>query len=125
MSPQNLLPLICSLERELHESSVRHNADRLNELLHPEFKEFGRSGRSYTKAEMLSCLLAESVGIKIRSDEFVLRILGSKFVLLTYKSAQVGESGALECQALRSSIWQLESDRWQLIFHQGTPTSSD
>jgi len=42
-----------SLEVELHSPAARKSRDRLNALLHADYLELGRSGRRYTKANVL------------------------------------------------------------------------
>jgi hypothetical protein len=121
----DLLPLIRSLESELHEPSVRQNVARLDELIHPEFLEFGRSGRSYTKAEILELVPGSGSSVQVQAQDFALRVLGPDAVLLTYRSTHVYETGILESHALRSSIWQRGPAGWQMSFHQGTPTEGD
>jgi len=122
MPSENLLPLIRALECELHEPNVRHDPHRLNELLHPEFREFGRSGRSYTKAEILEYLAQEKQPAKVQSQDFFVQSLAPDVLLLTYKSAHIGAGGILERHTLRASVWKLEPSGWQVLFHQGTPT---
>lgn len=125
MSSEILLPLIRALECELHEPKVRHDPHRLNELLHPEFWEIGRSGRSYTRAEILEHLLKEKQPAKIQSQDFLIRLLAPDVLLLTYKSAHVGADGILERYTLRASVWKFGPSGWQLLFHQGTPTDGN
>jgi hypothetical protein len=117
-----ILVVLQALERELHEPKARGDPGRLKELLHPEFREFGRSGRSYTKTQVLESLLAESRPIEVHSQDFCLTKLADTVYLLTYRSAQVAPSGSLENHSNRSSVWRLEPVGWQMVFHQGTPT---
>ena len=49
-----LLETLQSLELELHRPEVRSNRNVLDRLLHPEFREFGRSGHIYERAEVLA-----------------------------------------------------------------------
>jgi hypothetical protein len=35
------------------------------------------------------------------------------------------EDGMLERHALRASIWKCSPDGWQIVFHQGTPTTPE
>lgn len=49
----SLLEELRGLETELHQNETCHNRQRMEALLHPEFVEFGRSGRRYTRAEVL------------------------------------------------------------------------
>jgi hypothetical protein len=53
--------------------------------------------------------------------DFSVRALGDA-VLLTYRTVERELKGE-EFHTLRSSIWKLIAGRWQIIFHQGTPTS--
>ena len=48
-----LLEELRSLETELHKDETRHDRQRMETLLHPDFIEFGRSGTRYTRADIL------------------------------------------------------------------------
>ena len=117
-----LLSLLTQLERELHGSAARSDALRLGELLHPEFVEFGCSGRRYGFSEIVAQLQQEPAAVAVHSQDFAARLVAEGVALLTCKSAQVGRDGALERHALRSSLWQQTPRGWQMLFHQGTPT---
>jgi hypothetical protein len=117
-----LLSTLRSLERELHEPSVRCSRSRLETLLHPEFREFGRSGAEYSRAQIIEHLLSETNVARVHAQEFAILELAPSVVLLTYKSAYISASGQLERHANRSSIWRREVGGWQMVFHQGTPT---
>ena len=49
----SLLEGLSGLETELHQNETRHDRQHMEALLDPEFLEFGRSGRRYTRAEVL------------------------------------------------------------------------
>jgi hypothetical protein len=119
-----LLSLLRQRERELHAPAVRSNARRLGELLHPEFVEFGYSGRRYDFPDIVAQLQQAPAAIVIHSQDFAVRLVAEGLALLTYKSAQVGGDGVLQRHALRSSLWQQTPLGWQLLFHQGTPTQA-
>lgn len=123
MDENALLHTIRELETALHQPAVRRDRQRLNELIHPAFLEFGRSGGPSTKADILSALPLEKEAITMWSQEFALQILAEGIVLLTYKSAQLTPEGTLARHALRASIWQRSAVGWQMRFHQGTPTA--
>jgi hypothetical protein len=120
----NLLETITALEISLHDPLVRSDAVQLGALLHPEFKEFGRSGASYTHADIVSRLLASEAQPKIHAQDFSVDALSSEFALLIYRSAHIDETGALYRHTHRSSLWQLTDRGWQMRFHQGTPTEA-
>jgi len=114
---------VSALERELHEPRVGRDRVRLEELLHAGFSEHGRSGRAYTKTEILELLLNEQESVRVHAQDFRVQVLAEDVALLTYKSAHVTAGGALEGHALRSSVWKRGAAGWQVLFHQGTPTA--
>jgi hypothetical protein len=111
-----------ALEREFLSGPARRNGERLAQLLHPEFVEFGRSGTVYSYADVLARLTEEEAPA-IHAQDFQLRICGDTQALLTYKSAHIDENGELERHALRASLWQRGPEGWRVAFHQGTPTA--
>lgn len=120
----NLLETLTALEISLHDPHVRSDAAQLGALLHPEFKEFGRSGASYTHAEIVSRLPASEAQPTIHAQDFAVDELSSELALLTYRSAHIDETGGLHRHTHRSSLWQLTDRGWQMRFHQGTPTEA-
>jgi hypothetical protein len=118
-----LLPELQSLEVELHHPGVRCSRERLEFLLHPEFHEVGRSGRTYNRETVVSHLAAQRVHPVVASDSFTLSELGPGAVLLTYRSAHVEAEGRLVNHTLRSSVWLKTVAGWQLRYHQGTPAA--
>ena len=109
-----MLAEVIELELLLLQPEVRNDAQRLLSFLHPDFVEYGASGRVWQRdgiAEATSktheAVEATSVGA---------RLVGQDAVLVTYRSEASGR------RALRSSTWVREGDRWLLLFHQGTLT---
>ncbi len=119
-----LLRHLRELEVALHQPEVRKNPARLDELLHESFAEFGRSGRSYDRAEILKFLSLELLPGGVWSQDFTLAEIAEGVALLTYKSACVDSNGELRLHTLRSSLWQRTARGWQVRFHQGTPTDA-
>lgn len=118
----SLLSMLRELECELHHPKCRGDRERLAQLIDPDFKEFGRSGASYTRDDILMQLPTEPQAPKIHAQDFALHQLSDSVALLTYRSAHVNPSGDLFRHTNRSSIWRLTSTGWQMVFHQGTPT---
>jgi hypothetical protein len=112
------------LEEELLKQSVRGSPEAVGQLLADDFIEFGRSGGVHRKDEVVGSLAAEGGGaVKARTaSDFDLKPLADDVVLLTYRSLRQGADGQ-ELHTLRSSIWKFIEGRWQMVFHQGTPTS--
>src|SRR5262249_43295916 len=118
-----LLEELRTLETELHKDETRHNRKRMETLLHPDFIEFGRSGRRYTRADVLKEFGVGSVLPAIHSRHFDLIVLGEGVALLTYFSAHMNASGNPHRHTLRSSVWVRTAVGWQIRFHQGTPST--
>ncbi|MDP9987694.1 ribonuclease HI [Arthrobacter oryzae] len=106
--------LVEELERELLGPLVRGDIGRTAVLLHPDFMEIGSSGRVWTRDAMMMAL-EEDPGERTDIEILGADRIGTSAVLLTYRS--FARSGT----TLRSSLWVLDSGRWRLRFHQGTP----
>ena len=62
MNGSGLLELLRVLETELHRLETRQNRNRLEQLLHPDFVEFARSGRRYSRSEVIVEFSGDCVG---------------------------------------------------------------
>lgn len=118
------LETLRNLEVSLHRPEVRSDPAKLKQLLHPDFREFGRSGAHYTYEEIVAELTQETTQPVFWSQDFELELVANDVVLLIYRSAHIGADGELERHTHRSSLWQNTRDGWKLRFHQGTPTSA-
>ena len=105
---------IFEMETLLFDPDVRHSFASVNRLLHPEFREYGSSGRVYDKETMLTLMVLESPA-PVRIRDFGVKKLGEGVALATY--CTVGTEGK---EARRSSVWVRGDAGWQVIFHQGT-----
>jgi hypothetical protein len=117
-----MLDTLRELEVRLHEPAVRGDPEQLGALLHPAFREFGRSGAQYSRDATLAEFVDVAQPYRIWSQDFVAEPLAEGLVLLTYRSAHVDDAGGLDRHTLRTSLWQRTDHGWQLRFHQGTPT---
>ncbi len=120
----SLLKTLRSLEKALHRSEVRSDREELDRLLDPEFRELGRSGRVYERAEILDEFADRVPEYEVWAQDFQLVRLSDAVALLTYRSAHVTRGGELENHTNRSSVWRLTATGWRMIFHQGTPTKA-
>jgi len=120
---QDLLFLLQTLEVELHHPGTRCSPSRLAELLHPDFTEIGRSGRTYDRQTVLDFLASRGTPEHVESERFGLALLAPQVALLTYRSAHRGADGALHLHSHRSSVWMKDSMGWRLRYHQGTPAA--
>ncbi|WP_308377900.1 DUF4440 domain-containing protein [Streptomyces sp. ISL-98] len=105
-------------ELRLLDPDVRNSAELLAELLHPEFSEFGVSGRRWDRESIIEAVADASAttGRAITTMRMKGVQLAPDLVQLTFDT---NTNGRL---AHRSSLWRLTEDRgWLLYFHQGTP----
>jgi hypothetical protein len=108
-----------SLEEQLLSPEVRANNQAVTRLLTPTFREFGSSGRTFTRDQILEQLPAEDHR-EITLSDFRVDRLSATAALATYRSHRTTPTGATT-SALRSSLWVREPDgHWRLHFHQGT-----
>ena len=108
----------------LHNPAVRADALALAELLHPQFREFGRSGTTYTREQVLAEFARTPQAYAVWSQDYAVEELAPDLALLTYRSAHINQSGGLERFTLRASLWQSGPGGWRIRFHQGTPTEA-
>jgi hypothetical protein len=120
---ESSLAVLQALEVELHHPGIRSSRARLEELLHPQFHEVGRSGRPYDRRTVIQFLAGQQNPPPTESGEFSVAPLAPGVALLTYRSAQRQEDGTLANHTLRMSVWVHGSAGWQLRYHQGTPAA--
>jgi hypothetical protein len=105
---------LLDLEQRLLDPSVRGSPQAVIPLLHPDFVEFGSSGRVYTKDVLVEMMLHQSPGV-VRIRDFEVKEVTPEVALVTYKT--VGAEGR---ETRRSSVWVRHAEGWQILFHQGT-----
>ncbi|MFG1667149.1 DUF4440 domain-containing protein [Streptomyces sp. Y7] len=104
-------------ELRLLDPEVRRSPEQLGALLHPEFHEFGSSGRRWDRASTLARLPMDPDP----ADRYVVTSgiegvrLAPDLVHLTFDTVYDGS------HAHRSSLWRRTDAGWQMYFHQGTP----
>lgn len=118
----DLLTHLRGLESELHRIETRRDRIRLEELIHPDFVEIGRSGHRYDRAAILAEFAEGRELSPVHAQDFELAEPAPGIALLTYRSAHVDSAGKLYRCSLRSSLWVRTAAGWQVRFHQGTPT---
>jgi len=95
-------------------AETRFDRDYLQQVLHPDFLEFGRSGRVWTRHDTMT---AEPGPIDAWLADFAVYPLSDTAVLVTYTSHVQHERMDV---GRRSSIWIRAGSSWQLRLHQGT-----
>ena len=106
---------VIALERLLLTDEVRSDASAVAALLHADWSEVGRSGRVWTRAELLAQI--GPVDVPVRLEVVSVGRVDSQVILLVWRS--VGADGS----ALRSSLWVRDGGDWRQRFHQGTHES--
>lgn len=122
MNANELLNVIVSFERALQMQGDRQNPSEVDQLIHDEFHEFGTSGGSFDKVAVADFLNSEAVDMS--SGDFKLHLLADNVAILTYRSVTRFQDGRSPMYSNRRSIWIYLDGRWQLRFHQGTPTKA-
>jgi hypothetical protein len=108
------------LEESLWRAEVRFDHQRMENILAPDFLEFGRSGRVYQRQDTID-VPTQPIDARLPLMDLKIRLLDHDVAQVTYMSAVTYEG--VEELAYRSSIWTRTKDGWQLRFHQGTPIS--
>lgn len=107
------------LEEFLLRGDVRRDPALAGALLATEFREFGSSGKAFSREQILRELQAEEPA-SLTLTEFEARPLSEEVFLVTYRSRREAGDGSVR-EALRSSIWQRTgAGEWKIVFHQGT-----
>ncbi|PKR77530.1 DUF4440 domain-containing protein [Halalkalibacillus sediminis] len=104
------------LEKNLLNHEVRTSYEDFDRLLADDFVEFGSSGRVFDKREQLEATNASDEVLVMHLTDFHLNRLAEDVAHVTFKVYKENNNQ----YSLRSSIWKLNEDRWQMFFHQGT-----
>lgn len=106
------------LEEGMWREATRFDMTFMEKHLAEDFFEFGRSGRTYTRAQTLA-VPRQPTDAVLPLPNLKIRLVSPDSVQLTYDSAVTYE-GVVE-HAHRSSIWSRAGTGWVMRFHQGTP----
>jgi len=110
------------LEVELLSEATRTNLRRLNEIIADEYLEIGKSGKIYSKPEVIEALKKEKYK-EIKISGFEITPITDSVILAVYTAYQNRAEKNTIVRSVRSSIWKLFGAGWKIIFHQGTIVS--
>ena len=113
--------ILYQLEERLLHPEVRRSKEDLMTLLADDFIEFGSSGSIFNKQQIVEALI-QSHTEQMELKDFQAKILAPDVVLTTFRVEKYNEPREVMRNSLRSSIWKFIEGRWQMVFHQGTPT---
>jgi len=116
-----MLDLFRDLEEKLLQQETRNSPSEVATLLHPDFFEFGQSGTVWSRQQTID-RLAQDRPMEGSLTDLSARSLAADVMLVTYRAVGRDPASGKEWHSLRSSVWKLTDGRWQMIFHQGTPT---
>ncbi|WP_327233795.1 nuclear transport factor 2 family protein [Streptomyces sp. NBC_01317] len=105
-----------AVEAELRflDPAVNSSPELLAELLHPDFRAFGSSGRIWDRDSFIDVLRTRSPVRPVTASAMRGTQLAPDLVHLTFDTDSNGRL------AHRSSLWRLTGNTWKLYFHQGT-----
>ena len=89
------------------------------EFMADDFLEIGASGHKYSKSDVLGAL-PSLPRRKFSLTDFQVRELAPDIVLVNYRSQAVAKDSI--AWAHRTTIWARRGGKWQIVFHQATPT---
>ena len=110
--------ILTQLEENMWREETRFDMKFMQKALASDFVEFGRSGRTYTRAQSLA-VQRQPTDAVLPLPNLAIRLLDDNTAQITYDSA-VTYDGVVE-YGRRSSIWSRTQDGWVMRFHQGTP----
>ena len=116
-----MLDLFRDLEEKLLRQETRNSPGEVATLLHPDLFEFGQSGTVWSRQQTID-MLAQERPMEGSLTDLSVRSLVADVTLVTYRAVGRDPASGNEWHSLRSSVWKLTDGRWQMIFHQGTPT---
>jgi len=109
-------------EEALLDSATRRQPELVLALLAEDFLEFGASGKSWNRRQIVNLLAVEEFSQRTM-ENFECRLIADGVALATYKAVRTDPMTDNRSVSLRSSLWTKESTGWLLRFHQGTPTA--
>jgi hypothetical protein len=108
MAKEDDLAEVVQRERLLLDPALRASSKRVRELLHPQFIEFGASGRVWDRTRIIAAMGADSA-VSGEGIDFAPVALADDVVLLTHRIT--GPAGSLQ-----SSVWVRTPSGWLLRF---------
>jgi hypothetical protein len=116
----SLLDTLIELERYCLKPEVRSSREELDRLLADDFIEIPSTGASYDKSHALS-RIPDEISPTFTQQDYKLMILADGVAQLIYKATVQRPNEKAASYSMRNSIWKLNGDKWQMLFHQGTP----
>lgn len=113
--------MIRTYEESFFSKEFCENEEKLRERIHPDYLEYGLSGKVYRFEEELNYLMNLDKDRPLSITKYTQEYLSDDVILVHYESC---EQDTGNC-ALRTSIWKKVGDHWQIYFHQGSKIRED
>jgi hypothetical protein len=112
---------LIELEQLLIQPATRLSVELLDRYLADDFYEIAATGRCFGKADVLERLPTETPPV-ITQQDFNCRVLADGLAQLTYRATIQRAESDSPSYSVRSSIYRFDGEKWQMVFHQGTPS---
>jgi hypothetical protein len=116
-SQAQLKELLLKLEQRLMDVVFREDRAQISALLAEDFREFGSSGRVWSRDDILTPSGTPQPAPLV--EDFTINSIVPELVQGTYRTLRTIPGGKPQA-ALRSSLWIRRGDKWQMLFRQGT-----
>ena len=110
--------ILTSLEEDMWREGARFDQSFQEQRFANDFFEFGRSGRVYTRDQIIHVDL-QPIHAVLPLPNLANRLFDKNTAQVTYNSQD--EYDGITEYARRSSIWSRTGSGWVMRFHQGTP----
>ncbi|MBC5768463.1 VOC family protein [Ramlibacter albus] len=117
---QDLCTTLAALEAQIHHPGQLCTVARLEEVLHPDFHEIGRSGIAYSRQHVLEYLSGRASIHEVRAINHKVELVCDSVALLHFDTDESGPDGTRTRAAKRCSLWQRSPAGWQLRYHHAT-----
>lgn len=115
------MEILIENEIKLHQFEIRTDEREVAKLVHSEFLEVGKSGRTFDYRSVVESMsLEKQTGAVVHSQDYQCIKLEENTFLVLYKSAVIEKEGVIGGFAKRSSVWVKDGVQWKLRYHQGT-----
>ncbi|MDR7856751.1 DUF4440 domain-containing protein [Tissierella sp.] len=112
---------ILKYENDFFVKKFCDDIQNLNDRIHDEFIEFGKSGQVFDKNSIIEYLNNLDNDKNVEILAFKIDEIKEDLIIAHYLAYEID----LEIKTLRTSIWKKEFSDWKLYFHQGTVTKID
>ena len=112
--------LLYQYEQDFFSMEFCKKKENLEERLHKDFMEYGKSGIIFYREETIEELSQLTKNRDIKIMDFKCTMLSDKTALIHYVFLYNDKT-----KVLRTSIWKEEAGKWQLYFHQGTKKADE